>query len=189
MSAPANSAAFDRAYEAPMTVWGDVRIPPEIKQMIRERAPRRTLELGCGLGRVSRWIAQQGVAATAVDFSPVAVEKARRRAEGDVHPPDYRVADVTRLDGIVGPFDLSFDVGCFHCLPEGPQAAYVEALAERLPPGAVHLVWTLDHGPSDLSYTAEAVAAAFAPRFSLTGSRPSRRRLVASRWSWLTRSR
>jgi SAM-dependent methyltransferase len=43
--------------------------------------PGRALELGCGEGRNARWLAERGWRVTAVDFSPVALERARALAE------------------------------------------------------------------------------------------------------------
>src|ERR1700761_4172183 len=123
MKAPTTSADFDRAYRAPLTPWGDVRIPPQLKELVRGRTS--ALELGCGLGRFSRWVAQQGVRATGVDFSPVAIAKAQASVAGDPTPPRYVVGDVTRLPALDGPYDASFDVGCFHCLDGEGQARYV----------------------------------------------------------------
>ncbi|MBW2282173.1 MAG: class I SAM-dependent methyltransferase, partial [Deltaproteobacteria bacterium] len=41
----------------------------------------RALDLACGEGRNSIWLASQGWRVTAVDFSDVAIERARKLAE------------------------------------------------------------------------------------------------------------
>lgn len=87
---PTTSADFDRAYRLPLTLWGDLRIPAEIKALARHEAPRTSLELGCGLGRFSRYLAQQGMRATAVDFSPVAIARAQTRVAQS--PSDIRLS-------------------------------------------------------------------------------------------------
>ena len=43
--------------------------------------PGRALDLACGEGRNARWLAERGWQVTAMDFSPVAIEKGRRLAE------------------------------------------------------------------------------------------------------------
>ena len=188
MKAPSTPAEFDRAYRAPVTFWGDVRVPDEVKALVRERSPRNALELGCGLGRFSRYVAAQGVRVTGVDFSPVAIEKARAHATHDAAPPSFVISDVTRLGGLSGPFDVSFDVGCFHCLDADGQRRYAAALARLLVPGGTHLVWAIDDSPSGLQLSPAIVKAAFAPAFTLAEEHKSRRRLVRSHWYWLTRS-
>jgi ubiquinone/menaquinone biosynthesis C-methylase UbiE len=187
-SAPPSTAAdFDRAYRSPITVWGDIRIPKELKALARLGSPRRSLELGCGVGRFSRYLAQQGVAATAVDFSSVAIAKAREATAHDDAPPEYLVGDVTRLAGVSGPFDFAFDVGCFHCLDAVQQKAYVAEVFRVLAPGGTHLIWALDAAPSDMSLSPETMRAIFAPKLELQEAKASRRRLARSHWYWLRR--
>jgi SAM-dependent methyltransferase len=188
MNAPTKSTDFDLAYRLPITLWGDVRIPEEVKALVRNGSPGSSLELGCGVGRFSRYVAQQGLRATGVDFSPVAIAKARERVVNDDVRPEFLVGDVTHLDALHGPFDVSFDVGCFHCLDPQGQRAYVAEVSRLLRPGGTHLIWALDSSPSDLSLSPAVVKEAFAPGFALQEARPSRRRLARSHWYWLVRS-
>jgi 2-polyprenyl-3-methyl-5-hydroxy-6-metoxy-1,4-benzoquinol methylase len=58
------------------------------------------LELGCGLGRFSTYMAEQGIKATGVDFSSVAIEKAKKRVTHSEHKPTFMVGDVTNLEMI-----------------------------------------------------------------------------------------
>jgi len=187
MQAPNTPAAFDRVYRAPLSPWGDVRIPPELKELARAGNPRSALELGCGVGRFSRYMAQAGLRAVGVDFSSVAIEKARARVAQDAAKPEFLVADVQELT-LEDTFDISFDVGCFHCLDEVKQRAYVAQVSRLLRPGGTHLIWALDGAPSGQRLTAAAVAHAFAPAFTLTSNEKSRRRLAASHWYWLRRA-
>lgn len=188
MAVPTTSADFDRAYRAPFTIWGDIRIPEEVQALARQGGSRSVLELGCGVGRFSRYLAQQGMRVTGVDFSPVAIAKAREKAAGDTPRPEFLVGDVTRLEALRGPFDASFDVGCFHCFGAEAQRGYVAEVFRLLKPGGIHLVWALDSAPSDLWLSPAAVRSAFGPGFELVTARESRRRLAASHWYWLVRT-
>jgi cyclopropane fatty-acyl-phospholipid synthase-like methyltransferase len=188
MAAPTTRADFDRAYRAPITFWGDVRIPAEVKSLARQRSPGSALELGCGVGRFSRYLAQQGLRVTGVDFSPVAIAEARKRVARDDVRPEFLVGDVTHLDALRGPFDVSFDVGCFHCLDAQGQQAYASEVFRLLEPGGTHLIWALDSAPSDLALSPAAVKELFATGFELQNARKSRRRLARSHWYWLVRS-
>jgi cyclopropane fatty-acyl-phospholipid synthase-like methyltransferase len=188
MATPTMSEWFDRAYRFPITLWGDIRIPQEVKALARQGSPQSVLELGCGVGRLSRYLAQLGVRTTGVDFSPVAIAKARKRVAHDDVTPELLVGDVTHLDGISGPFDFCFDVGCFHCLDPQGQRAYVSEVSRLLKPGGTHLIWAMDSAPSDLALSPAAVEAIFAAGFELQNAQASRRRLVRSHWYWLVRS-
>jgi cyclopropane fatty-acyl-phospholipid synthase-like methyltransferase len=186
--APSSSADFDRAYRASFTIWGDIRIPVEIKALAEQGAGRRALELGCGVGRFSRYLARQGMQVTGVDFSPVAIERAKERVVDDVARPTFLVGDVTQLDALSGPFDLAFDVGCFHCLEPERQRRYAAEVSRLLRPGATHLIWALDQAPSDERLSPARLKELFAPGFELQQARKSRRRLIASHWYWLVRT-
>ncbi|MGC4087572.1 MAG: class I SAM-dependent methyltransferase [Polyangiaceae bacterium] len=187
MTAPSTSNEFDRVYRGLFTPWGDVRIPLELKQLLSTEQPQSSLELGCGLGRFSLHLAERGVAATAVDFSAVAIERARQRAASHARRPEFLVGDVTNLNALNGPFDVSFDVGCFHCLGAEQQLAYAAEVARLLRPNGTHLLWALDVAPCALRLSPASVAQAFAPYFELREARKSRRRLASSHWYWLVR--
>ena len=58
------------------------------------RGARTALCVADGEGRNSVWLARQGLAVTAFDFSPVAVDKARRFAEQAGVEVDYRIESV-----------------------------------------------------------------------------------------------
>jgi SAM-dependent methyltransferase len=76
-------------------IWGAAPnqfLPPVVEKM----RPGRALDLGCGEGRNSLWLAQQGFQVTAVDFSDVAIAKARQLAQNAGVEVDFQVADVTR---------------------------------------------------------------------------------------------
>jgi SAM-dependent methyltransferase len=190
VATPKMSSDFDDVYRSALFhwAWSDVRIPGEIKTLVAKGAPHRALELGCGLGRFSRYVAQQGIRATGVDFSPVAIAKAQAKVAGGDVRPDFIVGDVTHLDALEGPFDVSFDVGCFHCLDPEAQQAYVSEVFRLLKPGGTHLIWAMDASPSKVPLSPAAVEQIFAPAFKLQDARRSRRRLVSSHWYWLVRS-
>ena len=186
--APSTSADFNRQYTSKgHWMWSDTRIPHELKELVTADKPRNSLELGCGLGRFSEYMADHEIAATAVDFSSVAIERARERVSNKFYQPTYLVGDVTHLDMLTEPFDFAFDVGCFHCLDAEAQQKYIQEAYRLLKPGAILLIWTLDHSPSDMKLTPEYMDQTFFGRFCLVKSKASRRRIIASHWYWLMR--
>jgi SAM-dependent methyltransferase len=75
---------------------------------------RDVLDLGCGTGRITRWLARGGAKAVGVDFSEAAIEAARQDAEREALPGSYVVGDVARppLPFGDGAFDAVVSVGC-----------------------------------------------------------------------------
>jgi ubiquinone/menaquinone biosynthesis C-methylase UbiE len=67
----------------------------------------RTVEFGCGLGTISRWIAAEGGAAIGIDLSDAQVEEARRAAaQAGITGVDYRVDSVYDSALPDGQFDI-----------------------------------------------------------------------------------
>jgi len=90
-----DAAAWDDRYAATELVWSSG--PNQfVAQALTDLPPGRALDLACGEGRNARWLAELGWQVTAMDFSPVAIEKGRRLAE---QQPDDHAA---RIDWQVG---------------------------------------------------------------------------------------
>jgi ubiquinone/menaquinone biosynthesis C-methylase UbiE len=60
-------------------------------------SPAAALELGCGTGDTSIYLAKQGWQVTAVDFVPAALDKARAKARVDNVGVNFVHADVRQL--------------------------------------------------------------------------------------------
>ena len=61
-------------------------------------APGRALDLACGEGRNAIWLASVGWDVTAVDYSDVAIAKARARAAEEGVEVDFRVGDLVDFE-------------------------------------------------------------------------------------------
>jgi ubiquinone/menaquinone biosynthesis C-methylase UbiE len=186
--APSASTEFDKMYNSFLHwFWTDIRIPKELKELISDTNPNNTLELGCGLGRFSAYLAKQGIDATGVDFSQVAIKKAIKRVANYEHKPSFLTGNVTHLDMLNTSFDMSFDIGCFHCLYEEDLQKYVSEVYRLLKPGTTHLIWALNHSPSGMRLNPEYIARIFGDKFQLVKSKFTRRRIIASYWYWLAK--
>ena len=72
-------ARWDERYDAKELVWSagpNERFATEIGGL----NPGKALDVACGEGRNALWLAEQGWDVTAIDFSKVAIDKARRLA-------------------------------------------------------------------------------------------------------------
>ena len=113
---PAHAA--DRA--APASEWAAVSVPEIARvpvdegliEVAAEMAPGKALDLGCGSGQNSVWLAQRGWVVTSVDISPGAIGEARDAATGSGVTVVFDVADITewrpasRFDLVISTFAL-----------------------------------------------------------------------------------
>ena len=128
-------------------------------------AAARAIDLGCGAGGVALELAEVGFDVTGVDFSRIALAKARTAAENrgiDRQRIRFLKGDLTsgHIPGVEGPFDLLVDYGTLDDLDaDGRQAMarYVTSLAR---PGSRFFLYAFSARPEDL------------PRISFVG--PSR---------------
>jgi SAM-dependent methyltransferase len=98
------------------------------------------LDLGCGTGDSSIYLAQHGWKVTGVDFVPKALDKARAKAAN--LSIDFVHADVTRLSqaGIGRDFPLIVDNGCLHNMSDDDRDAYVREVSAVAAPDARLLI-------------------------------------------------
>lgn len=134
------------AYRRGCPPWDTGISPPELLAVIEgdnALPPGRVLDLGCGTGTNSIYLAQHGWDVSAVDFTARALERASEKAaRAGVMVKFYR-GDVTRLGDLPlrGPFDLLFDLGCFHSLTPQGRAAYAQGVAALSKPGTLLLLY------------------------------------------------
>jgi SAM-dependent methyltransferase len=158
---------WDRRYAEPRLVWS---AEPN-RFLVEELAgvpPGRALDLACGEGRNAIWLARRGWEVTGVDFSGVAVDKARRMAaEAGV---DARFDRADLAEHVPAPGSADLVALMYLQVPEPLRATVLGRAAAALRPGGT-LLWVahdlrnLDGGHGgprnpDVLSTPEGVAAA-----------------------------
>ncbi|WP_309571814.1 class I SAM-dependent methyltransferase [Deinococcus sp.] len=105
---------------------------------------KTALDIGCGLGRNTRYFARQGYRATGIDLSPYAVKEARERSGES--GATFTECDVLRDPIPGGPYDVVYDSGCFHHLPPHRRLSYLNTLGAALKPGGLFGICTFAPG-------------------------------------------
>src|SRR5438477_8901711 len=109
--------------------WDTGRVSAELVRRLAQYPipPGRAIELGCGTGVNAVWLAQQGFEVTAVDLSPLAIERAQQRAEAAGVRVRFLTADLLHPpEELAGPFDFFFDRGCYHVVRRADVQAYLQ---------------------------------------------------------------
>ncbi|HEX9074913.1 MAG TPA: class I SAM-dependent methyltransferase [Anaerolineae bacterium] len=160
---------YDLTYRFSTPRWDNGRIPPELGALVESGGVRgNALDLGCGTGTQSLYLARHGLNVVGVDFSATAIERAREQARRAGTPVDFHTADVTDLEFLRTPFDLVLDIGCLHGLDAAGQHRYARNLARLTQAGSVFLLYAFDrHGALGIGVTAKEVERHFAPPFAV----------------------
>ncbi len=79
----------------------------------------KVLDVGCGTGDNSIWLAQNGFQVTGTDTSNIALGKAKEKAAGAGVVCDFILVDFLTGKIEEAPFGFVFDRGCFHSFGSG----------------------------------------------------------------------
>jgi SAM-dependent methyltransferase len=157
---------WDRRYAEPNLLWS---AEPNrfLVAEASDLAPGRALDLACGEGRNALWLARLGWHVTGVDYSGVAIAKARARAEREGSDVDFVCEDLLVYEPAAEGYDLVLVL--YLQLPPSERRVVLERARAALAPGGTFLLVGHDltnmtdgvGGPSDPSvlYTPDDIVA------------------------------
>jgi SAM-dependent methyltransferase len=121
--------------------WDTGRPAGELVRLVQRGVlqPGTTLELGCGTGADAIYLSRRGFEVTAVDSSPLAVERARTRAEDEDALVRFVLADAFEFAPTAGQFDLVFDAGFYHFIRRVDLERFLDLLWRVTRPGSQYL--------------------------------------------------
>jgi len=107
---------FNERYKTDNTPWELERPDSNLINIIKTSniQPCKTLEIGCGTGSNAVWLSQNKFKVTGVDFSSLAIEKARKKAVKYGVEVDFHISDFLKQKNSAPEFEFLFDRGCFH---------------------------------------------------------------------------
>ncbi len=154
-------AHWDGRYRSGQTPWDTGITPPEVQAFWEEQpepaARTYALDIGCGTGLNTLFLARQGLCAIGFDLSGQALRLALQRRQsisrqeriGSKGNSVFVQADVSRLpvDGLGAVYAL--DIGCLHSLPDELRPAYAEGVHRALKGGGHFHLYVFDRSDSD----------------------------------------
>lgn len=128
-------------------------------QMVRGKfdaqfAPQRSLDFGCGVGRLMIPLAKRSIEAVGVDVSRTMLQEAKQQLDARQITNARLIEGDDRLSNVEGPFDLVHSVMVFQHIPVRRGEAILKELIQRMRPGSVaalHFVYaqaTEPHRPT-----------------------------------------
>lgn len=139
----ARGYAFDAAYSS-VPNW-DIGRPQRAFVLLEEAGliRGRVLDVGCGTGELSLFLARRGHEVLGIDISQLAVLQAREKARWRRIPAEFAVWDALDLPGIAAAglrFETVVDSALFHLFADAERDRYVDGLATVLETGGVFFV-------------------------------------------------
>jgi SAM-dependent methyltransferase len=138
-------AVFGLLYRIGFTPWDGHQLSTRLRELVEGDAAipaGKALDVGCGTGDTSIYLARHGWTVTGVDFVERALEKARVKGEQAGVDVRWLRGDVTRIReyGIGDGFDLVTDNGLLHGLSDDARDAYVRELSPLVVEGGRLLI-------------------------------------------------
>jgi 2-polyprenyl-3-methyl-5-hydroxy-6-metoxy-1,4-benzoquinol methylase len=140
---------WDQLYLSRSSLWSG-QPNPNLVAETAELTPGTALDVGCGEGADAIWLAERGWQVTAVDVSPVALQRAAahasQRGAAIAGRIEWLHADIVAWEPGASRFDLVSTQ--FMHLPAATRDAIFQRLAAAVAPGGTLLI--VAHHPSDL---------------------------------------
>ena len=161
---------WDQRFAAPEYIFGTRPNRFLAGQAARFKPGQAVLDVACGEGRNSVWLAEQGCEVAGIDVSPLALQKARRLAEEHTVTVAFEQADIRTYGWGGGRFDAIVCIFIQFAAPADRERLFTGFLDTLKPGGIVVLQGytprQLEYrtgGPGDLAhlYTRDMLEAAF----------------------------
>jgi SAM-dependent methyltransferase len=138
-------SALYRSNKAP---W-DIGVRPHLVDLVESGRLKRdaglsVLDLGCGTGADSIYLAERGFDVTGVDFTPIAINRARAAAElaGVSDRCRFVLGDITApVPGIAGPHDVILDFGALDDMVGAERQAMTDTIHHYSRSGTIFVLW------------------------------------------------
>lgn len=131
---------FEERYQSGTTPWELDRQDSHLVRIIEKKIvkPCKTLEIGCGTGSNAVWLHSRGFLVSAMDFSSLAIEKAKEKALTQGADIRFSVSDFLLEKKAQPDFEFIFDRGCFHSFSDKKdRKTFAKNAARHLKPGGL----------------------------------------------------
>jgi 2-polyprenyl-3-methyl-5-hydroxy-6-metoxy-1,4-benzoquinol methylase len=126
---------FEKEYEKPDARWTNENPPQELIELIDSETikPCKTLDIGCGEGFYSIYLAERGFKVAGIDFSEKAIEYAKKNAQEKDVNVKFIAMNVKDLDKLNEKFEFVFEWAFLHCITKPKERKeYIENVSKLL---------------------------------------------------------
>jgi 2-polyprenyl-3-methyl-5-hydroxy-6-metoxy-1,4-benzoquinol methylase len=130
---------FGVFYRIGLTPWDGHRLSPLLVKAVESGEVGRgaALDIGCGTGNASLFLAKHGFAVTGLDLVAHALKRAERKAKADGVNARFVQGDITGLGQLgLGTFQLIADTATYHGIPDKIRDPYAREVTAAAATGA-----------------------------------------------------
>lgn len=126
--------------------WSIGEPQPELAALIEQgKFHGDVLDVGCGEGAISLYLAERGHTTVGLDLSPTAIDLARAEAtRRGLANASFEVADITAFTSYDGRFGTIVDSTLFHSIPVESRTGYQQSIVRAAAPGASYFALVFD---------------------------------------------
>jgi len=129
----------------------------------------KALDICCGAGTNTVYLAEKGFQVTGIDISSKAVEYARKKAEQANVKINFMVQNFLKLPFKDEEFDFVFDMGCFHHVEVEDRNTFIKRISRVLKNDGLYLLicFSYKNGPAWNHFTKKQVIHLFSRYFEI----------------------
>ena len=129
----------------------------------------KALDLCCGAGTNTVYLAEKGFEVTGMDISPTAVDIAKEKAEQANAKITFSVQNFVELPFRDELFGFIFDMGCFHHVEPSDREKFIRGIHRVLKDGGLYMLtcFSYRNGPAWNHFTKKQLVALFSGYFLL----------------------
>lgn len=126
--------ALERVYEKPGAVWTSTTPPEELVELVDSGKikPCKVLDVGCGEGFYSIYLAKKGFEVTGIDLSENAIKLAKQNAENEGFKINFVAMDIADIEKLNKKFDFILEWAILHHISHEKRKKYIENLSKLL---------------------------------------------------------
>jgi ubiquinone/menaquinone biosynthesis C-methylase UbiE len=169
-----NYEEWDQIYRGyPMESWGwELGKPrPIIVEFVEKELIKKgkVLDLCCGAGTNTVYLAKKGFEVTAIDISQRAIEYAREKAKHANAKINFMIQSFVDLSFGDEEFDFVFDMGCFHHVEIVDRSKFIKGIHRVLKKGGDYLLtcFSYKNGPAWNHFTEKQLISLFSGYFGI----------------------
>jgi ubiquinone/menaquinone biosynthesis C-methylase UbiE len=129
----------------------------------------KALDVCCGAGTNTVYLAQKGFEVTAMDISTKAIEYAKKKAEQAKVKINFMLQSFVNLPFVGAEFDFVFDMGCFHHVQVEDRHKFITGVHRVLKNGGIYLLtcFSYKNGPAWNHFTKKQLIDLFSNYFEM----------------------